>query len=455
MKKSFVARVLAFSMANLITVAAVTGVTSFISHAEENQEVVTKSFTLTELVSNTTLSSQKASLGSISNVSFDIQSDQNTYVTDLAPSFPGYHLERADYKKGYSNYTGIDYFFLKPYTVKATGETAYSVYIHYTGAAGTSDLSTSAAHTNGTHLFCHYALNNYKVSYLADDDVANIPVDENIYTIENSSCITVSSEVPVKEGYNFDGWVLEGTENLYQPGDTISLSDLSGEEVNFLASFSEIEIPKANIEVSSEVVTSWNDQVQLNVTVTNLSDVTAKNWKIAFDLDGNIDQIWNAEVVSSENGSYVISHPSWKTDLAAGESYTFGLIATKNSEEDLSINESTLVSKEESVDLENVNVSLSKQAWSYGYNGEIKIENNFDSSLDGWTLEFDFADEITNIWNATIVSHEDNHYVIENAGHNGSIAPSSSVSFGFSATPADGAEFSEADLENVSATVIR
>ena len=151
----------------------------------------------------------------------------------------------------------------------------------------------------------------------------------------------------------------------------------------------------------------------------------------------------------------MISHPSWKTDLAAGESYTFGLIATKNSEEDLSINESTLVSKEESVDLENVNVSLSKQAWSYGYNGEIKIENNSDSSLDGWTLEFDFADEITNIWNANIVSHEDNYYVIENAGHNGSIVPSSSVSFGFSATPADGAEFSEADLENVSVTMIR
>lgn len=358
MKKSFVTRILAYSMAGILSVASSVGAASFISYAEEDTEVVTKSFNLTDLVCNTTLTSQAASLGSSSNVSFDIQSDEVTYVTDLAPVFPGYHLERADYKKGYSNYTGIDYFFLKPYIVKATGETAYSVYIHYTGAAGTSDLSTSASHTNGTHLFCHYALNNYKVSYLADDDVANVPVDENVYTIENSSSITVSTEAPVKEGYNFDGWVLEGTENLYQPGDTISLSDLSGEEVNFLASFSEIEIPKANNEVSSEVVTSWNNQVQLNVTVTNLSDATAKNWKIAFDLDGNIDQIWNAEVVSSENESYVISHPSWKTDLAAGESYTFGLIATKNSEEDLSINESTLVSKEESVDLENVSVTV-------------------------------------------------------------------------------------------------
>ena len=455
MKKSFVTRLLAYSMAGLLSVTSVIGATSFVSFAEEEQEVITKTFTVQGIVCNDKLGSQEDTLGKQTNVTFEVRSDEYTYVKDLAPVIPGYHLERVDYKKGFSNYVGADYFFLKPFINSTTKLQGYSVTLHYTGAAGTSNLTVSPADSRDKFLFCHYALNNYKVNYLADEDVTNVPVDENVYTIENSSDITVSSDIPVKEGYNFDGWVLEGTENLYQPGDTISLSELSGEEVNFLASFSEIEIPKANIEVSSEVVTSWNDQVQLNVTVTNLSDVTAKNWKIAFDLDGNIDQIWNAEVVSSENGSYVISHPSWKTDLAAGESYTFGLIATKNSEEDLSINESTLVSKEESVDLENVNVSLSKQAWSYGYTGEIKIENNSDSSLDGWTLEFDFADEITNIWNANIVSHEDNHYVIENAGHNGSIASSSSVSFGFSATPADGAEFSEADLENVSVTVIR
>ncbi|MBO6242381.1 MAG: cellulose binding domain-containing protein [Butyrivibrio sp.] len=455
MKKSFVSKLLACSMAGVLSISSFVGTFSFTSYAEEDSEVVTKSFTLSELVCNTSLTSQKASLGSSSNVSFDIQSNQNRYVADIAPVYPGYHLERADYKKGYSNYTGIDYFFLKPYTVKATGETDYSVYIHYTGSAGTSDLTTSAAHSKGTYLFCHYALNNYKVTYKADEDVTNVPVDENTYTIENSDSITISSEVPAKVGYNFDGWILEENGALYQPGDSVSLSEVTNEDVSFVASFTEAAVPTSNIDINSEVVTSWNDQVQLNVTVTNSSDAVVKNWKIAFDFDGTIDQIWNAEVVSSENGSYVISHPSWKTDLAAGESYTFGLIATKTSENVPEVSETSLVSKEESVDMENVNVSLTKQEWSYGYNGEIKIENNTDSSLDGWTIEFDFADEITNIWNANIISHEGNHYVIENAGHNGSIASSSNVSFGFSAVPADGAEYSSAELSNVSLTAVR
>src|SRR4029077_3307535 len=48
-----------------------------------------------------------------------------------------------------------------------------------------------------------------------------------------------------------------------------------------------------------------------------------------------------------------------------------------------------------------------------------------------WTLQFDFAATITQIWNATVASHTGNHYVIQNAGYNSTIAPGKSVSFGF------------------------
>lgn len=439
-------------MAGALSIATFTSVVSVTSYAKEAEAAVTKSFTIDELVCNTTLGSQSPTLGSKEKVSFELSSDSVVKVSDIAPKYDGYHIERADYKKGYSNYVGIDYFYLNPYTVTATGETAYSVYFHYTGASGSSDLKQSAAHTKGTHLFVHYALNNYVVSYEAEG-ATNVPVDENVYTIENADSIVVSSQIPEKEGYSFDGWIFDETGKLYAPGDEIALKDIKNEAVNLTASFS--ELPKASVEVTTEEVASWEDKVQLNVTVSNSSDAPMNNWKVALSFDGSINQIWNAEIISKEQSGYVIGHPSWKTDLAGGESYSFGVIATKGSGETILIEESALVSKEVEADSSSYEVKLSKSEWSYGYNGEITIGNTSESTLEGWQVEFDLADEITNIWNANIVSHEGQHYVIENAGYNDAIASGAGVSFGFSATPKDQAEYSDASLENVSLTIVR
>jgi len=56
-------------------------------------------------------------------------------------------------------------------------------------------------------------------------------------------------------------------------------------------------------------------------------------------------------------------------------------------------------------------------------------------ALNGWTLEFDADFTITQIWNATIVSHVGTHYVIANAAWNGAVAAGAPVTFGFLAGP--------------------
>ena len=55
--------------------------------------------------------------------------------------------------------------------------------------------------------------------------------------------------------------------------------------------------------------------------------------------------------------------------------------------------------------------------------------------LNGWTVAFDASATITSIWNAQIVSHVGNHYVVSNAAWNGQVAGGQAVSFGFQATP--------------------
>ena len=71
--------------------------------------------------------------------------------------------------------------------------------------------------------------------------------------------------------------------------------------------------------------------------------------------------------------------------------------------------------------------------WGTGFTATMGVGAG-SSALNGWTVEFDAAFTITNIWNATIVSHVGNHYMVSNASWNGQVGASQATSFGFQAT---------------------
>jgi aryl-phospho-beta-D-glucosidase BglC (GH1 family) len=73
--------------------------------------------------------------------------------------------------------------------------------------------------------------------------------------------------------------------------------------------------------------------------------------------------------------------------------------------------------------------------WGSGFTGNITITNQGATAINGWTLQFDFAGAISQVWNGVIVSQTGNHYVIGNASYNATIAAGQSVTFGFNATP--------------------
>ncbi|MDE1569445.1 Calx-beta domain-containing protein [Aquabacter sp. P-9] len=70
--------------------------------------------------------------------------------------------------------------------------------------------------------------------------------------------------------------------------------------------------------------------------------------------------------------------------------------------------------------------------WGAGFVADMKVEAG-PGGLKGWTVEFDAAFTITNIWNAVIVSHVGNHYVIKNASWNGTLGAGKQAAFGFQA----------------------
>jgi hypothetical protein len=73
--------------------------------------------------------------------------------------------------------------------------------------------------------------------------------------------------------------------------------------------------------------------------------------------------------------------------------------------------------------------------WGSGFTGGITIKNTSNQAVTNWQLEFDFAGQIGDIWDAKVVSHVGNHYVLTNAGWNANIAAGGTASFGFVASP--------------------
>ncbi|CAN5853373.1 hypothetical protein BH11PSE3_BH11PSE3_22930 [soil metagenome] len=75
--------------------------------------------------------------------------------------------------------------------------------------------------------------------------------------------------------------------------------------------------------------------------------------------------------------------------------------------------------------------------WGSGFTGSMDVGAG-GSALNGWTVEFDASFSITSIWNAKIVSHVGNHYVVSNADWNGQVGSGKETAFGFQATPGSG-----------------
>jgi hypothetical protein len=73
--------------------------------------------------------------------------------------------------------------------------------------------------------------------------------------------------------------------------------------------------------------------------------------------------------------------------------------------------------------------------WGEGSTNDITVRNTGTRTINGWTVEFDADFEITEVWNAQLVSHGGDRYTFRNIpGHWATtIRPNTQITFGFNA----------------------
>ena len=84
------------------------------------------------------------------------------------------------------------------------------------------------------------------------------------------------------------------------------------------------EVAVDEYEIVYEIVDVWEDGYVANLTICNLSSTDLRNWKISFDLQDSICDLWNGKINTNENEHYVIHCENYNAVIKSGESVTIG-----------------------------------------------------------------------------------------------------------------------------------
>lgn len=156
----------------------------------------------------------------------------------------------------------------------------------------------------------------------------------------------------------------------------------------------------------------WESGYNAEISIENTGEEIIHNWMLEFEYPQEITNMWNAEVIENDSGTYRIKNVDWNQDLRQGETVSVGLSSQK-----AFINfpqKYKLISSESKVNSNDLSVSYKvNNWWPQGFAAEIILKNESENPIEDWIFEFDFDNSITEMWNANIESADNNHYLLE------------------------------------------
>ncbi|SFQ52376.1 Cellulose binding domain-containing protein, partial [Lachnospiraceae bacterium XBB1006] len=85
------------------------------------------------------------------------------------------------------------------------------------------------------------------------------------------------------------------------------------------------EVPKENVEVTSEVTEQWEKGATVNIHIKNISEEDIESWKLEFQVLGTVGSVWDAKLVSQEHGKVKVKSYGYNSYIHPGETETIGI----------------------------------------------------------------------------------------------------------------------------------
>lgn len=186
-----------------------------------------------------------------------------------------------------------------------------------------------------------------------------------------------------------------------------------------------------NYTIKYNIVNSWENNQNIEITITNTSAEPIESWMLSYDFCGEIQGIWNAEMKTTENDDVYIKNAGYNCVIEPGCSVNFGYTLTKAK----GFPSKFSMCQERVSKAEGYEVTLNViDSWEdNSFQGEIVITNNTDTTIECWELDIDSnftIAEITNSWAATVSAYEEEKYTLKGTYTN-IIYPNSSSTLGF------------------------
>lgn len=176
-----------------------------------------------------------------------------------------------------------------------------------------------------------------------------------------------------------------------------------------------------------------------------MTEETIENWEIEFPFEGSVENIWNAKVTKTEEGSVNIKNADWNQDIEVGKTVSFGMTVACSDENHIEFPKECNTIKEYVEVLSEYDMDLQVYSkWDNKVNGQITIDNLDKVRIEDWKIDLETNLTFISVWNAKIKERRERGYTLDNMGYNANIEAGGSVSFTFIA------EYPEGEEPNVS-----
>ncbi|MFT5161798.1 MAG: cellulase/cellobiase CelA1 [Alteromonadaceae bacterium] len=181
--------------------------------------------------------------------------------------------------------------------------------------------------------------------------------------------------------------------------------------------------PAISAPVEFKVLADWGSGYNAQVILTNETDKTMADWRLAFDFEGDVKNLYSGRMISAKDGHFVMEGGSWNKTLKPGQSVTLGWNGSKGG-----------VSRQlDNIEFSGTDIDVPagpyfigydlQADWGTGFVASFSVANNSEDNMGSWELSFDYPYPITNVYNAKIISHEGDRYTIEGIDDGADLSP--------------------------------